>query len=139
MSWRESLWCHIHLIRSLLALLSVCLTNSQLNRQQRMTPACAFPDFRLKEVNIESFIYLVRLWLEILFADCGVVHVEAAFEVLEKPFWSERFHTILLANPYIGRSTNRVEADVSSNFAEPYPTVEYQFKVQVHRHVTRRA
>jgi len=57
------------------------------------TPAYALPDFRLKEVNIDSFEYLVRLWLDILFADCGVVHHEAALAALEKPFWFGRFQS----------------------------------------------
>jgi len=58
------------------------------------TAAYAFPDFRLKDVNIDSFDYLVRLWLDIMFADCGVVHHEARFAALGKPFWFERFQTI---------------------------------------------
>jgi hypothetical protein len=56
--------------------------------------AYVFPDFRLREASIEAFDQLVRLWLDIMFADCGVIEYENALAAMARPFWYSRFVTM---------------------------------------------
>jgi hypothetical protein len=56
--------------------------------------AYAFPDFRLREATVETFDELARLWLDIMFADCGVIDYETALAAIARPFWYPRFATM---------------------------------------------